>query len=231
MRPRSSQYPIGKLLISTLERSGLSIGPFVEAIGYRNSSKGVRAFDQIINYGAPSDVFIDRLISSHLAPEPDELNRALEASARIRKQETDDWLLAEKEEERQHFRPFVQGVPELSVPSPIFAFCLTGGHSSYTISLPEDIVTWADDEQHRYVKEVIIKNYADRKGRSNFMGPLTGYRLFLRYDERPIAYTTQGERLGAVDAHPLSGGTLNLWGRKLEANELGNLLQAKQVEE
>lgn len=231
MRPRSSQYPIGKLLISTLERSGLSIGPFVEAIGYHNTSKGVRAFDEVLENGVPADVFLKRLTSSPFAPHPDELQRAVEESQEMVERERQEWLLAEKEVERQSFRPFVQGIPEDSVPSPIFAFGLTGGHSSYTISLPGEIVTWADDEQHRYVKEVIIKNYADRKGRSNFMGPLTGYRLFLRYDERPIAYTTHGERLGVVDEHPLPGGTLNLWGRKLEANELGNLLQAKQVEE
>ena len=231
MRPRSSQYPIGKLLISTLKNSGLTIGPFVEAIGYRNSSKGVRAFDAVLEYGVPTDVFLKRLTSSPLAPNPEELRRALEESQEMVERERHEWLLAEKEQERHLFRPFVQGIPEWPVPSPIFAFCLTGGHSSYTVSLPEEILNWTEDAQDRYVKDVIIKNYADRKGRSNFMGPLTGYRLFLRYDERPIAYTTHGERLGVVDEHPLSGCTLNLWGRKLEANELGNLLQAKQVEE
>ena len=231
MKPRTSRYPIGILLIRTLKDSGLTIGPFVEAIGYRNISKGVSAFDGMLEYGAPSDVFLNRLTSSPHAPDPDELHSALEESRKIRTRETNEWLLAEKEAEHRRFRPFVQGIPEWPVPSPIFAFCLTGGHSSYTLSLPEGVLTWTADEQHRYVREVIIKNYADCKGRSNFMGPLTGYRLFLHYDELPFAYTTAGERLGVVDAHPLPGGMLNLWGRKLEANELGNLFQSTQVDE
>ena len=44
-RGRRTQYPIGALLLDAWRRSGLPLGRFVSALGYRNLAGGCRAFD------------------------------------------------------------------------------------------------------------------------------------------------------------------------------------------
>lgn len=83
MRPRTSHYPIGKLLLKTLEASGLSLYYFSLAIGYGNSYKGFRAFDQMLSWGVPNTVFLTRLQSSRYAIPAETLTEAIVQSETI----------------------------------------------------------------------------------------------------------------------------------------------------
>ena len=225
MKTRNSKYPIGKLLIKMLNESGLSIQPFVEAIGYGNSSKGVRAFDQILNYGLPNKIFLERLNASRFAPDPAELQRTLEESEAIVEREEEEARVAQKAAERLAFRPFVQGVPEYSTPTSISLFCFTGGHSRYTLPVPEDLPTWPPAEQHRHVKEWITRHFAASKGRTLWMGAITGYRLFRRYGEPAVLYSTEGEPVGVNPPSALPSGELSLGGKTLKPKELTFLIE------
>lgn len=227
MKTRSSHYPIGKLLIETLAKSGLSIQPFVLAIGYGNSSKGVRAFDQMLKYGVPDEVFLGRLNTSSFAPTSEELDCALEESKKIVDRETQEQLIAQREEERRAFRPFVQGIPEYTTPTSITFFCFTGGHSRYTHSVPEDLPTWDESEQHRHVKEVVSKHFTACNGRTLWMGKITGYRLFRRYGEPAVVYTTSGEPVGTASPDPLPKGELSIGGKTLDPDQVSVIFKAE----
>lgn len=231
MKTRSSNYPIGKLLIKTLNESGLSIQPFVEAIGYGNSSKGVRAFDHIVHSGVPIDIFIERLNASRFAPDPEELGRALKESEVIVEREVEEARLARIEAERQAFRPYLQGVPEYDTPISIMCFCLTGGHSRYTLPVPQDLPEWTPTEQHRHVREVVRRHFAESKGRTLYMGAITGYRLFRRYDDPALLYNTKGEPVGVNPSTPLPKGELSIGGKTLDPVQVGALFNTTAIKE
>ena len=170
MKARTSHYPIGTLLIQILKDSKLTLEPFVRAIGYGNPSKGVRAFDHIVTFGEPVPVFIDRLSSSPFAPHPLALKQALEESKILVERRRHAEHRAREEEEARTFRPFIQGVPEYTTPTSISFFCLTGGHSRYTLPVPESLPSWVLNEQHRYVKEVVERHYSSCNGDTLYMG-------------------------------------------------------------
>ena len=231
MKTRNSKYPIGKLLIKMLNESGLSIQPFVEAIGYRNSSKGVRAFDHIVHSGVPIDIFLERLNTSRFAPNAAELERALKESEIIVEREWEEARLARVEAERQAFRPYLQGVPEYDTPISIMCFCLTGGHSRYTLPVPHDLPHWPPAEQHRYVREVVTRHFAESKGRTLYMGRITGYRLFRRYDEPALLYSTEGVPVGVNPSKALPKGDLSIGGKTLSPDQVGALFNTTAIKE
>ncbi len=226
MKTRSSNYPIGKLLIKTLNESGLSIQPFVEAIGYRNSSKGVRAFDHTVNSGVHLEIFLQLLNASRFAPDPAELERALNESEVIVEREVEEARLARIEAERQAFRPYLQGVPEYDTPISIMCFCLTGGHSRYTLPVPHDLPDWPPAEQHRHVRELVTRHFAESKGRTLYMGRITGYRLFRRYDEPAMLYSTEGVPIGVNPTTALPKGELSIGGKTLDPEHVCSLINA-----
>jgi hypothetical protein len=82
----------------------MSIQPFVQAIGYRNATKGVRAFDSILAYGYPNEVFLERLCSSSLAPDAQLLKEAIDQTWSILADEEREAEKARKEAEREAFR-------------------------------------------------------------------------------------------------------------------------------
>ena len=225
MKVRTSHYPIGALLIQILHDSKLTLEPFVRAIGYGNPSKGVRAFDHIITFGEPVPVFINRLATSPFAPDPTLLKQALDKSKVLVAQRLDQERTARMKAEAQAFRPFLQGVPEYTTPTSITFFCLTGGHSRYTIPVPEDLPSWDLKEQHRYINEVVQKHYSSSNGLTLYMGRITGYRLFRRYGEPAVFYTITGEPLGLQNTPPLPDGHLSIGGRTLTPAQLRSLIK------
>lgn len=227
MKTRSSKYPIGKLLIETLSASALSIHYFSLAIGYGNSNKGVRAFDQMLGWGVPDKVFLDRLQSSSLAIPAETLALALAQSEAIVAEETRLWRLAQIEEERKAFRPYVQAVPEYSTPISITFHGLTGGSRRYTHQLPEEFPTWDPTKQHRHLKELILTQYAAADGKTLFMGRITTYRLFRRYGEQAELLSVSGEPLGAVSNTPLPEATATLVGKSGDAGDLTQIIKVR----
>ncbi len=225
MKVRTSKYPIGKLLIETLSASGFSIHYFSVAIGYGNSNKGVRAFDQMLKWGVPNEVFIDRLQRSSFAIPEEILNAAVEQSEEIVAEEERLRRIAQVEEARSTFRPYIQGVPEYTMPTSVTFHGLTGGARRYTHYLPEKFPEWILSEQYQYLRELIPARYNAAQGRTLFMGRLTGYRLFRRYGEQAELFSVFGEPLGTVSGAPSPEATVTLSGRSPGKEGLTGIIQ------
>lgn len=215
MKQRFSSYPIGELLIHTFVDSGLSLPAFMNALGYGNSHKGIATFDHWLKNGSGNQLFLERLTRSAYAPPPEVLRDALAATKGILDLERKTELARKVEEERQSFRPFVQGVAELTRPTSITMFALTGGPKRYTVSLPEDISQWEPAEREQLIKDTIVQNYAANAGRTLFMGKLTSYLFFGEYGERPTRYSIEGIRVGVVDGRPAGEAVLTVNGRPI----------------
>lgn len=231
MKPRTSHYPIGKLLLRTVERSGLSLHYFSLAIGYGNSAKGVRAFDQILRWGVPNDVFLTRLQKSRFALPKEVLDAALSESAVIVAEEERLARLARIEEERQRFVPFIQAIPEHTMPISITFHALTGGLNRYTHYLPPEFPDWDTDKQHEYLFELIPTQFAAAHGRTLFMGAITGYRLSLRYGEPGYIFSVTGEPFHPDAAQGTTEATVTLSGKPTPKGDLTGIIVPGDVEE
>lgn len=228
MVKRSSQYPLGQLVLQSIEASQLSAGNFVSAIGYRNPSKGVRALDSLVRHGSQDPVFFERLNASQFAPPREAFESALKETLAILAEEARLYAIEEEAEKRAAFRPFIQGVPELDMPTQITLHALTGGSSRFTIELPASFPNWALEDQYRYAEEKIVSHYAACEGRTLFMGRLTAYRLFRFFGEDPLLLSVTGKPLGLIDGKPLQEAALAIGGRLLSEWEASKLFTEKE---
>jgi hypothetical protein len=201
MAHRASTYPLGKLLLGSLQHSGLSIGAFVTTVGYRNVNKGVRALDGMLRWGYSSDVFLVRLRQSPLAPNEQLLQTAIEQTMVILEAEEQEAARQQREAAEVAFRPFFQAVPELSRPTQISLFAITGGHSRYTYVLPDTFPSWPLAEQYAYLEQKVPEAFTAAKGRTLFMGAITGYRLFRWFEGPSLHLSVGGKPIGAHVSH------------------------------
>ena len=226
MAYRTTHYPLGKLLLECLRNSQMSIQPFVQAIGYRNATKGVRAFDSILAYGYPNEVFLERLCSSSLAPDAQLLKEAIDQTWSILADEEREAEKARKEAEREAFRPFFQAVPIEKSPRQIFLFAVTGGHSRYTHYLLGSFPEWPLADQYRYLETKVPEAFAASDGRTLFMGKIIAYRLFRRYEEPALLLSVNGKPLGTEATTPLPDATVEIGGRMLSSEQATRLFQS-----
>ena len=231
MRPRTSHYPIGKLLLKTLEASGLSLHYFSLAIGYGNSNKGVRAFDQMLTWGVPNPVFLMRLQSSRYAIPAETLTEALVESETIVAEETRLARIAWIEEERRRFVPFIQAIPEHTMPTSITFHALTGGLNRYTHYLPSDFPEWSVTEQHRHLLTLIPNRFAAANGRTLFMGAITGYRLCIRYGEPAGIFSVDGTPLEGEATKKVGEATVRLAGKPTPEGDLTGIFVPTESDE
>jgi len=215
MKQRFSSYPIGELILQTFIDSGLKLPEFVRAIGYSNEAKGIATLDHWLQKGSGNPIFLERLTSSRHAPEPAALRSAISATETILAEERKTEKQRRVEEERASFYPFVQGIAELSRPTSITMFAVTGGPSRYTVKLPLDIRDWPVTERDAFLKDVITENYALNNGKTLFMGKITGYLFFSEYGAPPTRFSCEGISLGVSDARPVGEATLTINGRPI----------------
>jgi hypothetical protein len=219
MAHRSSTYPLGKLLLELQQSSGLTPYRFVRAIGYKNSSKGINAFDGMLAGGYPNTTFLERLNNSPFAPAPQTLEAAVAETREILQNEEREAAIAKEQAERAAFRPYFQAVPELKSPTQITLFALTGGHSRYTHYLPPDFPTWPLVAQYALLEREVPAAYAKAEGRTLFMGRITGYRLFREYEGPSLLLSNDGKPLGLDSKEPIPQATLTIGKRALTSGE------------
>ncbi len=215
MKSRFSSYPIGKLFIDTFHNSGLSLPEFARALGYSNTNKGIATLDCWLRNGTGNQLFLERLTSSRFAPEPGALRTAMRETGALLAEERRTEKQQRVEAERAAFRPFVQGVAELSRPTSITMFAVTGGPARYTVPLPTDIAEWSADRRDEFLRETIKENFARNRGRTLFMGQITGYLFFREYGARPVSFSVDGLSRGEVDASPAGEAKLTINGRTI----------------
>jgi hypothetical protein len=222
---RTSNYPLGQLLLECLYKSQLSIGRFVLAVGYRNLNNGVRAFDGILQGGYPDQVFIGRLCASPLAPDAVRLKEAINQTLAILKEEEKIAEEAKSAINKAIFRPFFQAIPEEKAPSQISLFAFTGGHSRYTHYLPDDFHKWELPDRMWYLKKQVQEAFAKSEGRTLFMGKIVGYNLFLQYGESALRLTVDGELIKEHQAIPVADATIKIGSKTLTSAQAARLLR------
>lgn len=224
MAHRASTYPLGKLLLESLQKSELSIAAFVTTVGYRNVNKGVRALDGMLRWGHPCDVFLDRLRRSPFALNEQVLQKAIKHTIVMLETQEQEAAHQRREAARVAFRPFFQAVPELPSPTQISLFVMTGGHSRYTHMLPETFPSWPLAEQHNYLAQKVPEAFKASSGRTLFMGAITGYRLFRWFEGPSLLFSVDGKPIGEDVTEPLPDATLRIGGRVLSSAQASRLL-------
>jgi hypothetical protein len=215
MKHRTSEYPLGKLLLRLLASSGLSLHSFALSIGYGNPNKGIRAFDDMLREGYPNDVFLTRLLSSKFSPGREVVQAATNKTLAILSNREELEKLVKLARERAEFRPFFQAVPETRRPSSISIFVFTGGASRYTRYLPASFSSWPQKEQYQYIKQQIINHFSASGGTTLLQGRITAYRLFHSYGLPPLLLSVNGEPLGTDSGLPLPEAQVAVGQRRL----------------
>jgi hypothetical protein len=120
---------------------------FLRELGYTNLGGGARAVDALLQEGYVERTLLQRWSASRYAPPSERIADALAATHAQVRAEQDAKEEAYRDTQRAKFKPFFQPVPELTRPSSITAFAITGGHTKHTHLLPEGFATWTAEEQ------------------------------------------------------------------------------------
>jgi hypothetical protein len=203
---RTSHYPLGQLLLEHLAASGLTVGNFAAAIGYRVVPGGVRAIDALLTSGVAAPVLLRRWSESPHAPNAEALQRALAETEAMVAAERAAQDAARRALERARFRPFFQPIPEHGVPSSITIFALIGGHRRHTHALPEDFADWTPAAQRALLARLVPEVHGATRGQTAFMGRALGYRAWPTYDGPALRLSVDGDYLGEEDARWLDPG-------------------------
>lgn len=193
MKPRFSDYPIGKLLLDVMARSGLAPKDFFAELGYSNFSKVMASLDGWLEWGEGNALLLDRIQASRFAVGSDQLAVVMAANDVQMQQRRADEAKREEDEVRKCFHPFIEVIPELSRPTQITLYCVTGGNGRFNTRLPDDISTWSWEDQLTYVKKIVKENFAKHEGRTFFRGLIKGYLYHPTFDDEPIRLTITGD--------------------------------------
>jgi hypothetical protein len=193
MKVRSSRYPIGQLLLDVIDKSGLTPRDFFAELGFENFSKSVERLDCWLARGEGNPLLLERLQSSRFAIDGDRLTAVMAGNEMLLQQERAAITRREDAEARKSFRPHVEVVVELSRPTQITMFCLTGGNQRFNIGLPDDISAWPWEDQLAYLQRVVPESFAKHQGRTFFTGAIVGYRYHPTFDSDPVWLTITGE--------------------------------------
>jgi hypothetical protein len=220
MKKLQSTNPLGQLLISLFESSGLKLPQFVQAMGYRNVNKGIRNFQRLLAVGTCDSLFIDRLLASPYAPKREAFHVLLQQHVEqlfhdeSRKGEEAD------AEGRRAFQPFVHAVPALDGSASVTKFALIGGFSRYTVQLPRHFVRSPQAEQFEAVGKIVRRSFAECGGEISFLGPIRYYLFFHSWDEPAVAFSVQGEMLGIADGAEVPSVSVVVGSKRVEPEVL-----------
>ncbi|EIM98545.1 hypothetical protein WQE_23493 [Paraburkholderia hospita] len=204
MRARYSNYPIGNLLLNVINQSGLDPKAFFEELKFTNFSKAIERLDGWLDHGEGNVLLLERLQSSRFAIETNLLKQVMAENDAMLQRERDVVVKVEEDKARKAFQPHLDVIPELSRPTQITPFCLTGGNRRFSTQLPDDISSWPQHDQLAYLRRVVPENFAKHQGRTFFMGKIVGYLYYPRFDSEPIQLTITGDL--ETQSEPLSYG-------------------------
>jgi hypothetical protein len=193
MKSRCSRYPIGKLLLDVIDMSCLSPKDFFAELGFKNFSKSVERLDCWLAHGEGNPLLLERLQSSRFAIDENRLTAVRAENEVLLQREREAIAKRGEDEARDSFRPHVEVIAELSRPTQITMFCLTGGNRRFNIGLPDDISAWPWEDQLAYLKQVVPENFAKHQGRTFFTGSIVGYLYRPTFDGAPTWLTITGE--------------------------------------
>jgi hypothetical protein len=115
-KPRQSNYPIGRYFIKLWTDTGLSLSAFVTALGYRNTSKAIKRFDEWLRWGV-GEAHILHTIERWKPEIQQALDRELILTAEILDVEAAEAKRVLMAEARAAFQPYIEAIPEEREPS------------------------------------------------------------------------------------------------------------------
>lgn len=203
MKVRASNYPIGKLLLTIIENSGLRPFVFFKEIGYGNPNSGFNNLDTFLLRGEGFVSLINMIQASKYAVEQSEFEEALVTTKQIIAEEKEKIRLEFAQKGREQFIPYISIIPELKRPTQITLFCLTGGNDRYNTYIDKMLLEHSEEQQYASVKELIVENFSRHSARTLFMGAIVGYLYHYSFDEQPICFTTEGNVAEVQIKHPI----------------------------
>jgi hypothetical protein len=216
--------PLGAILYATFIESQLKLPEFVAEIGYRNIAKGIRALQSFVNTGTGNHLFLERIQASRFTLDADVL---LDALTR-----TDQQLYAEREEERAkvereletNFRPALYAVPKLDPSAQITLYAITSEFDTSCSPLPSSIGLWPTEKQYEFVQAKIRENYRRNEGRIIFLGPIVSYLYFRVWNEKPMAFSIDGQPLGVSEQRTYAKAELRIRNSPIAKKLLAQML-------
>jgi hypothetical protein len=175
-------YPISRLLQRIIAGSGLRRSEFVQAIGYKNATKGLRRLDEWLEDGSGDDGCLQKIIDA-FHPDPLELEHALAETERIRQNEHDEAIRGIEDRERRRFRPFIWIETE------------DGAHSFLTaiaerqlkvLRLPVGLESLSGPAKLEAVRQRVREHYQKTTGRFIGFGKILSYRYASDFDHSAL---------------------------------------------
>jgi hypothetical protein len=214
----ASHYQISQFIYRVFQASGLKRSQFIQGLGYRNITGGLRSLDRWLDSGAGDPVLLDRLVRTHNL-DPLAVRAALLETEAQHAAEYEEARRLREQWERQTFRQSVLVETPAGFVQSSFTVAAIVAPALKTIRLPADLTTKPESDQVRYVSEVIRQHFADRGGKLPLFGDIIGYRFINSYDES-FRFDTRGNIVGHHAGHVAGpGGTIQI-GRKTIAPAL-----------
>lgn len=228
MKRLHSVYPLGQLLIAIFTETRLTLPHFVQAIGYHNVNKGIRAFQSYVSSGLGPTIFLDRLAASPYAPAESALHMTV---LQTLEQYDHEWCLDAGivyQDLTEPFRPFVHATPALAELESLSFFAQSGDFRQYTMTLQAKIGSLPLDTQYKIVGPKIRQNYRQTGGIIGFLGPIQYYLYYHSWSEPPTTFSIDGEPIGIADNATIPRERIRKHTRTFDKNLLTMLLHSRE---
>jgi hypothetical protein len=167
-----SVYPVSRFLERIILESGLSRHQFVRAIGFANTSKGLRRLDEWLASGRGDQHLLRRIIDRY-RPDSAELQSVLAETEAIHRREHEKAVFEQQERERRRFRPFCWVVTQDGAHSWVMAMAQ---RQIKLLKFPEGFEQLSMTERLAVVQQRVRHLYRETGGRLADFGVILGYR-------------------------------------------------------
>jgi hypothetical protein len=177
-----SDYPVSRFLRRIIRESGLRRSQFIQAIGFKNTSKGLRRLDEWLGDGRGDQGCLQRIVDRY-HPDPAELQSCLRETEAIQEREYREAVHAMEERARLRFKPFVWVVSEDGPHSWVIAMAQ---HQIKKLRFPEEFGKLSIAEQLAAVRQRVLEHYRTTDGRLPYFGAILRYRFCDSFDTSMI---------------------------------------------
>jgi hypothetical protein len=164
---------ISRLLQQILNESGLRRSQFIQATGFKNTTKGLKRLDEWLGTGCGHKVCLERIVDRYNS-DPAALQSGLAETEAIHKREYQASLREQEERERRLFRPFLWVVTEDGAHSWVMAMAQ---RAVKLLRFPGDFKDLSKGDQLAAVQQMVRDHYQKTGGHSHYFGAIQRYRF------------------------------------------------------
>lgn len=171
-------YPISQLIYRIQEESGLGRVEFVQSLGYRNATKGLRRLDHWLDHGKGDESFLQSVVNTY-HPDAAALQTALADTGKIHQRERDEARQRAETRSRQIFKPCIWVETEEGPHSMISAMA---EQSIKVLDLGSKFKNLSHPQQLELVQRRIRKHCRKAGGQTGPFGAILRYRYLDTFD-------------------------------------------------